>query len=99
MLATANSIIRDFGKRCKVTHIDGSTSTAFGVVTRPSDALLQGTSVAEGTLVCWLQGSIKRVPASGDIIKIGVNSYYVESVNRVQPDGSLTYAYAAFVRI
>lgn len=99
MLAAVSSLIKQNGKRCKVTHVDGSTSTAFGVVTRPSKGLADGMSVAEDSLVCWLQGTIKRVPDSGDIVKIGTNSYYIVSVNRVQPDGTLTYAYAAEVRI
>lgn len=99
MLATASSIISQLGKRCKVTHVDGSTSNAFGVVTRPSKGLALGMSVAEDSLICWLQGTIKHVPDAGDIVKIGTNSYYIVSVNRVQPDGALTYAYAAHVRI
>lgn len=99
MLSTVTSIIKQNGRRCKIDHVDGTSSSGYGVVTRPSKDLLSGSSVIEDSLVCWLAGTLKHEPESGDIIKIGTNSYYVVSVKRVQPDGSLTYAYAAFVRI
>lgn len=99
MLATATAILKQFGSRCKIEHTDGSFTSAFGVVTQPSKSLIAGTSILEGSLVCWLQGNLKRQPEPGDFIKIGDTQYAVQSVTRVQPDGVLTYAYAAFVSV
>jgi transcription elongation factor len=98
LLASAISILKQFGARCKIEHIDGATTYASGVITRPSSSLIANTSIVQGSLVCWMQGGLKRSPEAGDIVKFGSKAYMVDSVTRIDPDGSLTYAYAVSIR-
>lgn len=98
LLKSISALLKSVGKLCKIQHVDGSSTAAYGVVTRPSKKLAQLTSVTDETLVCYLQGNIKKPPGVGDYLKIGTALYNVEQVDRVQPDGVTTYIYSVTVR-